>query len=351
MTIDVTKFITKPAWLRIAIGLGFVVMAVLMTNVLWLWVDRPVSSPVFLTAMVLSAWLLGFRVGVLTAIASGFAMKYFFVMPYHHFIGDRRDMVRITVFVITGIILSWLMERLRIASDKIRVSREELRALTKHQRTVREDEQKRIAREIHDELGQVLTGLKMDIHFLNRQIAAHGADLSKKDISNDLNELSKVVDGTILSVRRIASELRPSILDDFGLVAAIEWQAEEFERKTKIPCSFKSDTESIDLGPESNTAVFRIFQETLTNIARHAGAKKVQVSFQRAKGDIVMTVRDDGSGIDAHSVKEKRSLGILGMRERSRLIGAELKIAAAAGGGTSVALRVPASANRPLLLN
>ena len=341
MTVDVSTFIKQPAWLRISIGVALVVAAVLMANLVWLVVDRPINSPLFLCAMILSAWLLGFRVGVLTAVASGIAMKYFFVLPYHHLIGDRQVMVRIAVFVIEGIILAWLIERLRAASDKIRESREQLRSLTEHQRSVRESEQKRIALEIHDELGQAMTGLKMDIHFLNRKIGQPGSNLSNENISQNLNDLSKVVDGTISSIRRIASELRPSVLDDFGLVAAIEWQTREFERKTETPCYFKADVDSLDLGTESNTAVFRIFQEALTNIARHANAKKVRVNLQSAGGTVVMTVSDDGSGIDLAAIKQKHSLGILGMQEPSRLIGAELNIGLAPGGGTSVQLWVP----------
>jgi signal transduction histidine kinase len=343
MTIDGSTFITKPSWLRISVGVALVVAAVLMANFLWLVVDRPINSPLFLCAMILSAWLLGFRVGVLTAIASGVAMKYFFVLPYHQLMGDRQVMVRVAVFVIEGIILAWLIERLRVASDRIRTSREELRALTEHQRSVRESEQKRIALEIHDELGQSLTGLKMDIHFLNRQVSQPNSGFSSSEISKNLIDLSKVVDGTISAIRRIASELRPSVLDDFGLIAAIEWQTQEFERKTGTSYYFKADVDSLDLGTESNTAVFRIFQEALTNIARHADAKKVRVNIQKAKDTVVMSISDDGSGIDMAAIKQKHSLGILGMQERSRLIGADLNIGPASGGGTSVRLTVPAN--------
>lgn len=336
------KVIARSVWIRFAVGLILVAWAVMVSNGLWLFVDRPISSPNFLLVILLSAWLLGFRAGIVTSVASGLAMKYFFVAPYHEFIGDRQVMVRIAVFTIEGIILSWLIHRLRIVNERMRQSREQLRALTERQRTVREDEQKRIAREIHDELGQVLTGVKMDIHFLNRRIETPETDLTTKELSHGLDELATVIDGAISSVRRISSELRPSILDDFGLVAALSWQAGEFERMTKIPCFFRSDADSVDLGAESNTAVFRIFQETLTNIARHAGADKVHVRLQRNNGHLLMTVRDDGSGIDPGIVKEKRSLGILGMQERARLISAELKIAKAAdGGGTTVSLRVP----------
>jgi len=340
MNFDATSLITKPILLRLAIGVGFVVSAVLITNVVWLVVDRPFNSPVFLGAIILSAWLVGFRSAILTSILSGIAMKYFFVVPLHQFTGDPQVMVRLTVFVVEGIILAALIERLRIASDRIRASKEELQALTEHQRTLREDEQKRIAREIHDELGQVLTTIKMDIHFLNSRITANDSDVSKAEISSDLKNLSDVVDGTISSVRRIASELRPSVLDDFGLVAAFEWQTQEFQRTTKITCIFRSDTNQLDLGAEANTAVFRIFQEALTNIARHANASKVVVKIRRTDTVVVVTVTDDGRGIDK-SRAPKRSLGILGMNERSRLIGAELKIDSPPKGGTSVELRVP----------
>ncbi|MEP6788340.1 MAG: DUF4118 domain-containing protein [Acidobacteriota bacterium] len=351
MALDSSKFISKPAWFRFGLALCFVAAALAATNLLWLFVDRPSSSPLFLGAIVLSAWLGGFRPGVLAAIVGGICIDYFFVSPYHVFTGDREELTRLAIFVFEGLIMSWLIERIRTVSDGMKASREELRALTKYQQTLRESEQKRIAREIHDELGQVLTGLKMDVHLLKRRLNSPDADLSKETISDDLDDLGKVIDVTISSVRRIASELRPSMLDDFGLVAAIEWQAQEFERKTEIPCLFKADTDSLDLGAESNMAVFRIFQEALTNVARHSEAKQVQVDFQTAGGDIVMTVRDDGKGIDMRGIERSRSLGILGMHERTRLIGGELDIAALPDGGTAVELTVPATAKYSLHLN
>ena len=351
MEFDSSKFIAKPAWLRFVIALGFVGLALGATNLLWLFVERPISSPLFLAAIVVSAWLCGFRAGVFAAILGGVCIDYFFVAPFHVFTGDREELMRLAVFVFEGLVMSWLIERLRSVSDEIKTSREELRALTKYQQTLRESEQKRIAREIHDELGQVLTGLKMDVHFLKRQINIPETGLSSDEISEDLNDLLKTIDTTISSVRRIASELRPSILDDFGLVAAIEWQAQEFERKTEIPCVFKADTDSLDLGTESNTAVFRIFQEALTNIARHADAKKVLVDFQTSNGEVVMTVRDDGKGIDISGIKRRHSLGILGMQERSRLIGGELDIGLLPDGGTGVELKVPVAAKVSLHLN
>jgi signal transduction histidine kinase len=341
MILEGSRFVSKPAWLRLAIGLGFVVLATLATHLLWLIVDRPISSPLFLAVMILTAWLCGFRIAVFTAILGGITRKYFFITPYHEFVGDLPEMVRLIVFVVEGILVAWLIEKVRVASEDIRKSREELRELTNHQQTVREMEQKRIAREIHDELGQALTGLKMDVHFMNRRLSQPDARVPANELSGDLTELSKVIDGTIHAIRRIASELRPSILDDFGLIAAIEWQAQELERKTAIRCFCRSDTDSIDFGPESNTAVFRIVQEALTNVVRHADAAKVDVSFKTANGQVVISVVDDGKGIDPALLKQQVSLGILGMQERARLIGAVLGIRRAADGGTAVELRVP----------
>ena len=238
MTIEGPNYIDKPFWLRLVISVFLVVAAVALAHGVWLMVDRPINSPLFLAVMVLSAWLFGLRIGILTTILSGLAIKYFFVAPLYQFAGDRQDMVRISVFVIEGILLAWLIHLVRKGSENIRRSREELRALTERQRTLREDEQKRIALEIHDELGQELTGLKMDIHYLKNRLAQPENEMSSSEISANLSDLSKMVDGTITSVRRIASELRPSVLDDFGLVAAMEWQVKEFEKKSKLTAFF-----------------------------------------------------------------------------------------------------------------
>lgn len=145
----------------------------------------------------------------------------------------------------------------------------------------------------------------------------------------------------MVSVRRITSELRPSILDDFGLVAASEWQANEFERTTAIKCKFRSDVEELDLGSDSNTAVFRILQESLTNVARHAAAKSVSVSFSSSKESVIMTVTDDGKGIGVNNPIGVDTLGLLGMRERTRLIGGSLDILDRPTGGTQIELHVP----------
>ena len=208
---------------------------------------------------------------------------------------------------------------------------------SRHQQTLREEEQKRIARDIHDELGQMLTGLKLDIHLMRKKMDV----VSGNGISAALDDLSLHVDSTIGSVRRIASEIRPSILDDFGLIAALEWQAGDFERKAGIECSFASAIEGVDIDPEAGAAVFRIVQEALTNVARHADATKVEVTVSTVDDELCLNIKDNGRGIDLDRLSKKRTLGIIGMRERARLIGAILQIRGRSIGGTAVELAVP----------
>ncbi|MEP6947586.1 MAG: sensor histidine kinase [Acidobacteriota bacterium] len=333
---------------RYAAATALVIVATVLTSGLWLIVNRPVSAPLFIVAIVLSTWLFGLRVGIYASLIAGVAIDYYFIGPFYEFTASREEIVRLALFVGEGTFLSLLINKLRIFSDEIRVSREELRELTKHQQTLRETEQKRIALEIHDELGQALTGLKMDVHFIRRQLLESGQPAEGDEIVNDLDKLSKKIDVTIGTVRRISSEIRPSILDDFGLVAASEWQAREFQRNSDIRCHFSSVPEEMDLGNDANTAVFRILQEALTNVARHAHARSVIVRLQNSESGLTMTVADDGVGIGGEGLDRRKSLGILGMRERSRLIGGILDISSSQEGGTRVELRLPRAADRHL---
>src|SRR5437773_3124292 len=257
-----SNFLNKTIWRRLIVTVATVAAALLLTEVLWLMVDRPVSAPLFLVAIVLSSWLNGFRFGFFAAVLGGITIDYFFVQPRFDFSGSRDEIISLLIFVFEGAALAWLTGRLRLAGEQIRASQQKLQALTDYQERLREEEQKRIAREVHDELGQVLSGLKMHIHVLKDQAKTSAA--SGTPLSAGLDELMDMTDATIATVRRIASELRPPILDDFGLVPAMEWQAQEFERRTSIPCEFKTNSENIDLGPERNSAMYRIVQETLT---------------------------------------------------------------------------------------
>lgn len=324
-------------WLSYVAALLLIAAAVGLTSILWLVVDRPVSAPIFMAAIVLATLIGGLRVGIFASVVGGIVFDYYFVQPFYEITFARDDVFRWVFFVGEGAFVSWITEKLQTSNEKLQQSREELRDLSRHQQTLREEEQKRIARDIHDELGQMLTGLKLDIHLLRKKVVAESAN----GMPTALEELSSRVDSTIGSVRRIASQIRPSILDDFGLIAALEWQAAEFERTTGVDCSFACNADDVEIQPEAGAAVFRIFQEALTNVARHADATSVNVSVAVSSDEINVDIEDDGKGIELDRLPKKRSLGIIGMRERARLIGATLEIGPRSNGGTAVELEVP----------
>jgi PAS domain S-box-containing protein len=212
---------------------------------------------------------------------------------------------------------------------------DQLRALSEHVESVREDERTGIAREIHDVLGQELTALKMDLAWLARRTTLEGPLLEK------LAAMSAATDEIIQQVRRISTELRPGVLDDLGLLAAIEWQAEEFEKRTGTLCTVESNVGDAQLPRDVSTGLFRIFQEALTNAARHAGAEHVAVRLWLEGDDLGLEVRDDGGGITPAQVDHPGSLGLLGIRERARRLGGRATVAAGASGGTVVSVHVP----------
>jgi PAS domain S-box-containing protein len=224
---------------------------------------------------------------------------------------------------------------LREAQEGLERSRQQLRALSAHLQSVREEERTRIAREIHDELGQALTALKLDLATLARKA---GGDAVVQD---KVQSMVGLVNETIQTVRRIATELRPAILDDLGLLAALEWQTHEFQKRTGISCELKIGAD-IDVKPRASTELFRVFQETLTNIARHAGASTVTIFFSRQERHLVLEVHDNGVGIQENQISDIRSLGITGMRERVRLLGGTLQLTGIPGQGTTVLIQIPA---------
>jgi PAS domain S-box-containing protein len=234
-----------------------------------------------------------------------------------------------------------ITERKR-ADEQLRSSREELRALAAHVESVREEERSRIAREIHDELGQALTALRFDLCRLG------GVALGDPNVLGQrVTGMTMLIDRTIASVRRIATELRPGVLDDLGLAAAIEWQAHEFEARTGIGCAVVTPSADPELGRDVSTAVFRIFQETLTNVARHARARHAEVTLSTDGERVRLVMRDDGRGITDAEVGGRRSLGLLGMRERARLLGGHVTIVGRPGEGTTVSVELPVGRQKP----
>jgi signal transduction histidine kinase len=224
----------------------------------------------------------------------------------------------------------------RRAEEKLARSHQALRDLASHLQSVREQERTEIARELHDELGQAMTALKMDLHWVGHRVRAAGPQVAAR-----IGAMSKLLDGSVEAVRRISSQLRPKLLDDLGLSAAMEWQAREFERRSGVACRIRSEPDDIVVDAARSTALFRIFQETLTNVARHAKASRVEVVVRDHGETVEMTVRDDGKGIRSDEVASGRSLGILGMRERVRPLGGRLDLSGDPGRGTTVRVSIP----------
>jgi len=213
---------------------------------------------------------------------------------------------------------------------------DQLRALAARLQTVREEERTTVAREIHDELGQALTAIKIDLTAVLRELPTDEGPIVQRSQSTLI-----LLDEAIESVRKIATELRPGILDDLGLVAAVEWAAEEFQARTGTKCEVSLPDADIAMDPECTTALFRIFQETLTNVARHAKATKVSARLSKESGNVFLEVQDNGRGIDEKHLSAARSLGIMGMRERALLLGGDFTVRGAPGKGTTVEVRIP----------
>jgi signal transduction histidine kinase len=225
----------------------------------------------------------------------------------------------------------------RRAEEQLRESHKRLRALSTYLQNVREEERTRIAREVHDGLGQALTGCKLDVSWIAGKLSR-----DQKRLLEKTRALAAHIDSTIQTVRRIATELRPGILDHLGLAAALEWQANEFQTRTGIKCEVHSDIGDLTLDADMNTAFFRIFQETLTNIIRHAGATQVMVHLKEEDGRVIMEVRDNGRGISKAEISNTKSMGLLNMRERAGLLGGDFKIRSVPRGkGTVVSVSIP----------
>jgi len=229
----------------------------------------------------------------------------------------------------------------RKAEEELKTSYKSIRTLTSHLQNIREEERTHIAREIHDELGQQLTVLKMDISWLKKKIADSAEDI----VMQRMNDILELLNETVNSVRRISSDLRPSLLDDLGLVVAVEWQLSEFEKRSGIKTVFTADEIGMEIDRDIATGLFRIFQESLTNAAKHAEATEITVSLQKINDQLILHIRDNGVGYENEAVKNKKTFGILGMQERSLMMGGEYRIKSETGTGTSVEVMVPLTNN------
>ncbi len=222
------------------------------------------------------------------------------------------------------------------AEEKLQHSYRQIRELVAHLQHIREQERTRIAREIHDELGQQLTGLKMYISWLSKKTLP-----AKGDIQEKFEATTSLIEETIRSVRRISMELRPSMLDDLGLIAAMEWQSNEFEKRSGISAEFINRAGNVEIPAAVKTGLFRIFQESLTNVARHAGATRITATLELRDQELILTISDNGKGFSVSNVESKKTLGLFGMKERTQEMGGKYDIISTPGDGTTVRVIVP----------
>lgn len=233
----------------------------------------------------------------------------------------------------------WDITDRKIAEDEIINTNKQLRHLTAHLQTIREEERQRIAREIHDELGQQLTAIKMDTVWIDKQIPAETVAVKGK-----LQNIIELLDGSNQSVRKILNELRSVVLEGNGLLEVLHWHGKQFTTITGTPVDFQSNQSSIKLPQESATCIFRIYQESLTNIMRYAGASKVLSSLNIIEDTIVLCIEDDGKGFDTQMAEDKKRFGILGMKERVFSLKGTFDLASSPGKGTRIVVTLPYTA-------
>jgi len=222
------------------------------------------------------------------------------------------------------------------AEEEIISSRDKLKKLSEHLQTAREEERAAIAREVHDDLGQSLTALKMELVWLKKNREA-----GDKIVSDKLNSMVEIVNQTIKTIQRLGTELRPKLLDDLGLISAIEWQASEFQKRFGIKCTFQPINDEINVDPKIGVSVFRILQEALTNVVRHANASEVKIAVKQLNGTFFLSISDNGVGIPVNQLESNSSIGIIGMKERADIAGGKVEFISQKGKGTEVRLTIP----------
>ena len=302
----------------------------------------------------ISAWYGGRGPGFVATLLTTLGEIYFLIPPIFSFaIEERDDLVRLAFFLVVSLIVVLLihsrhqaLEELtsknealarqvtqrQLMQDQLQDSHRQLEKLAAHFDIIREEESGRIAREVHDVLGQMLTALKLDIGLLTRRIPQDPEAFLRTEAAH------KLVDSLIQTVRRIAIELRPAMLDDLGLTPTIRWQTQEFIKRTGLQADLELDEVAVEA--DVATGMFRIFQEILTNVARHAQATNISVSLTENDGCLRLAVRDDGVGIESNQGLSGKSLGLLGMRERARRLGGTIDINGRMG-GTKVVVTIP----------
>jgi signal transduction histidine kinase len=240
--------------------------------------------------------------------------------------------------VLSAIEKNMMADEKKLAEEQLIHSYQQLRKLASHLQDIREEERSSMAREIHDELGQQLTGLKLDCLWLSLK-------LNETDIAIEIKEkiksMESLLSASLMTVKKIATELHPALLDKLGFLEAIKWQSQEFEKRTGTKIKLDLPADDIDIPNKTAIALFRIYQESLTNIARHSAAKNVVCSFQKINGELILNITDDGKGFDVSAIEQMQSLGLLGIKERTLMLEGKYEITSQPGKGTKVSVRFP----------
>lgn len=285
---------------------------------------------IYLLPVLLAAFRWGPRPSVFASFLGVLAFGFFFVDPKFSFEPTHpQDYLLLGVFLVVSVVTGTMAARLRN-------ERERLRALSSRLESIREDERTTIAREVHDELGQALTAMKLDLAHLRKKLPENQPALRA-----NVKALGEVVDDTIKVARRISTGLRPGILDELGLTAALEWLVEDYGSKTGIEFHFNSSIRDIHWSKRLSTAFFRILQETLTNIVRHSQATRVTIDLEEKGGFLSLMIEDNGKGINSAISLRPTSLGLLGIRERAIILGGKVHIGSEKGKGTTVKVILP----------
>jgi len=228
------------------------------------------------------------------------------------------------------------------SENKLKHSYQQIRKLASHLQNIREEERASMAREIHDELGQQLTALKLETSWLSLKLKTADIQVVEK-----INSMEKLLSHCLVTVKKLASELHPALLDKLGLIEAIRWQSREFEKRTGIKITLDLPEATKNFSSKTRIALFRIYQESLTNVARHSGAANVFCSLKEDKQNLCLTIADDGKGFDIAVTEQRHSLGLLGMKERSVMIGGKYEITSQPGKGTKVVAILPVDEMAP----
>jgi signal transduction histidine kinase len=327
--------ISSPAvhYLYVLIAVSFISLVAKMLS--------PLCGPIdvgllYLLPVLFGAVVSGLGPSLFACFLGVLAFDYFFLPPLLSLTPTNlQNYFFLAIYVIVAVVTGTMAARLRS-------EREHLRALTSRIEHIREEERTAIAREIHDELGQSLTGIKLDLSQLSKKLPR-----TETSLVDQIKSLGETVDDTIKTVRRIAADLRPGILDELGLKAAIEWQVEAFANKMGVEYELSLSFDDTGLDRNLSTALFRILQEALTNIARHANATNVYVDVREGGGLVIMSVEDNGAGAERNEIDVRKSLGLLGIRERAGMLKGEAHISIDKKKGTTLFVKIPVTRVKP----